>query len=86
LRKVEARILFASRFLLRRAMSKRATTRKREKRSVDRLEKSAISTMKNLSWNELTRPIPCYLVMFISSVFQAILAVLLLPYNMLNRT
>jgi hypothetical protein len=42
--------------------------------------------VKNLSWNELTRPIPCYLVMFISSVFQAILAVLLLPYNMLNRT
>jgi len=67
-------------------MSKRATTRKREKRSVDRLEKSAISTTQNLSWNELTRPIPCYLVMFISSVFQAILAVLLLPYNMLNRT
>jgi hypothetical protein len=28
---------------------------------------------------------PCYLVMFVSSVFQAILAVLLLPYNLLNR-
>jgi hypothetical protein len=67
-------------------MSKRANTKKRVKRSADRLEKSGSSAMKNLGWNELTRPIPCYLVMFISSVFQAILAVLLLPYNMLNRT
>jgi hypothetical protein len=66
-------------------MSNTATIRKREQESVERPEKSERSAMKNLSWNELTRPIPCYLVMFISSVFQAILAVLLLPYNLLNR-
>jgi hypothetical protein len=67
-------------------MSNQANINKSENRSVDRPEQSGKSTMKNLSWNEITKPIPCYLVMFVSSVFQAILAVLLLPYNLLNRS
>jgi len=67
-------------------MSKTASKIKRQRGSVNYPEKSGKSKMNKLSWNELTRPMPCYLVMFISSIFQAILAVLLLPYNLLNRT
>jgi len=66
-------------------MSNLANIKKRENRSVDRPEQSGKSSMKNLSWNDITKPMPCYLVMLISSVFQVILAVLLLPYNLLNR-
>jgi len=66
-------------------MSNLANTEKRENRWVDRLEQSGKSTVKNLRWNEITKPVPCYLVILVSSIFQAILAVLLLPYNLLNR-
>ncbi len=65
-------------------MSNLANIKKRENGSDDRPEQSGKSTMKNLSWNEITKPMPCYLFMLISSVFQAILAALLLPYNLLN--
>jgi hypothetical protein len=67
-------------------MSESATTTKWKKRSVGYPEKTGKSEMNNSSWNELAKPMPCYLVMLISSIFQAILAVLLLPYNLLNRT
>jgi len=67
-------------------MSNLANIKKRENNSIDRPEQSGKITMKNLSWNEITKPMPCYLVMLVSSVFQAILAVLLLPYNLLNRS
>jgi hypothetical protein len=67
-------------------MSELATKITGEKRSIGCPEKSEKSKMKDSNWHELTKPLPCYLVMLISSIFQAILAVLLLPYNLLNRT
>lgn len=76
---------FGYAFLLRRAMSNLAITMKGEKRSAGRSEHSGKPAMKNHRWEEISRPIRCYLVMLIISVFQTLLAILLLPYNLLNR-
>lgn len=67
-------------------MSQLAKNKKEEKRSVDRPEQASKRDEENLSWKEIARPMPCYVVMLVSSLFQAILAVLLLPYSLLNKT
>jgi hypothetical protein len=72
-------------FLPRRAMKNVTTIKKSQNRPVERSEQAEKSTMNNLSWKEMARPMPCYFVMLISSIFQAILAVLLSPYDLLNR-
>jgi hypothetical protein len=66
-------------------MSNQAIIKKGRNKPVDRPVHSEKSPMKNPSWEEIARPVPCYLVMCVSAVFQAILAVLLLPYTLLNH-
>ena len=43
-------------------------------------------SIKNLDWEQLSRPMFCYFVMILISAFETLLAILLLPYNLLNRT
>jgi hypothetical protein len=66
-------------------MSNPAIIKEGGNKPVDRPMHSEKSTMKNPNWKEISRPVPCYLVMLVSAVFQAILAVLLLPYTLLNH-
>ena len=72
-------------FLSRRAMSTPAIRKKGGNKPVDRPSQSEKRIMKNTSWKEIARPVPCYLVMCVSAAFQGILAVLLLPYTLLNH-
>jgi hypothetical protein len=51
--------------------------------SVEQSEKRSI---KILDWEQISRPMPCYLIMILISAFETLLAILLLPYNLLNRT
>lgn len=71
-------------FLPRRAMDNLATVMTGENKPVTLPRQSGKIPVKNFNWKEIARPLPCYLVMIISSVFQVILAVLLFPYNLLN--
>jgi hypothetical protein len=64
-------------------MSTPAIIKKGEHKPVDRSKQSG--TSMSTSWKEIARPVPCYVVMCISAVFQALLAVLLLPYTLLNH-
>jgi hypothetical protein len=66
-------------------MSTPAIIKKGENKPVDRPKHSVKSTLKNPNWKEIPRPVPCYVVMCVSAVFQALLAVLLLPYTLLNH-
>ena len=66
-------------------MSNPAIIKKGENNPVDFPKQSGKSVIKTASWKEIARPVPCYLVMCFSAVFQAILAVLLLPYILLNH-
>ena len=66
-------------------MSTPAIRMKGENKPVDLPKQSGKRILKNTSWKEIARPVPCYLVMCVSGVFQAILAVLLLPYTLLNH-
>ena len=67
-------------------MSKLTTTRIDKIRSNGRSKQPEKRSIKNLSWEQISRPMPCYFIMFLISVFETILAILLLPYNLLNRT
>jgi hypothetical protein len=62
-----------------------ATAMKKKNSFAGRSEPRGKSAGKETNWEEISRPVPCYLVMFILSLFEMILAILLLPYNVLNR-
>ena len=66
-------------------MSTLAERMDQEKWDTDRSEKLRKRTVKNRNWEEISKPVPCYFVMLIISVFETLLAILLLPYNLLNR-
>jgi len=51
-----------------------------------RLEQSEKGSLQNLSWERISRPMPCYFVMLLISAFETFLAIILLLYNLLNRT
>jgi len=72
-------------FLLRRAMSTLAKRMTQKKWGTGRSGQLGKITVKSLNWEEISRPMPCYFVMLIISVFETLLAILLLPYNLLNR-
>ena len=72
-------------FLLRRAMSTLAKRMTQKKWGTSPSGKLGKRTLKNLNWKDISRPMPCYFVMLIISVFETLLAILLLPYNLLNR-
>jgi hypothetical protein len=64
----------------------RLTTKTDKRRSGDRPEQSEKRFITNLDWEQISRPIPCYFVMILIPAFETLLAILLLSYNLLNRT
>ena len=66
-------------------MKNLAVTNRREQRSAGLSEHSRKPDMKNPAWEEISKPMNCYLVMLIISAFETLLAILLLPYNLLNQ-
>jgi hypothetical protein len=67
-------------------MSKPTTIRTDKIRSGGRSEQSERRSIHDLSWEQIAKPMPCYFVMLLISAFETLLAILLLPYNLLNRT
>jgi len=67
-------------------MSKLTTIRSDKIRSSGSSEQAEKRSIKNLNWEQISKPMPCYFVMFLISAFETLLAILLLPYNLLNRT
>ena len=67
-------------------MSTLATSRTDKIRPHGRSEQFEKRSTRNLDWEQISRPMPCYFVMILISIFETLLAILLLPYNLLNRT